>query len=163
MKRFRNRHLAMIFRLRRHGIRIPRIAYQEARRARLELAVLCAVLEQETGGGRNVFGHDPTIFRGAGKVTKKKYLAYKKARGPRGRGGMQGVGPMQLTWWTYQDHADALGGCWDPRFNVRVGAQTLAHGIRALGLWRALRAYNGSSAYADEVMARVVRWRRRLK
>lgn len=149
-----------IVRLRVHGIKLPIVAYQEAKRAGLELAVLCAVLEQESGGGRNVFGHDPTIFAGAGAVTRAKYLAYKKLRGPRGKGGMQGVGPMQLTWYSYQDEADKLGGCWVPRHNVRVGAKLLARTIRARGLYRALASYNGSTRYADAVMKRVAKWRR---
>jgi hypothetical protein len=154
------RSAVRIARIRRHGIRIPIIAHSEAKRAGLDLAVLCAVLEQETGGGRNVFGHDPTIYRGAGTVTKKKYLAYRQARGPKGRGGMQGVGPMQLTWYSYQDAADRIGGCWIPRYNVRVGATLLARSIRTYGLKRALWKYNGSKVYADEVMLRVRKWKR---
>ena len=147
-------------RLRELGIRIPRIARQEARRAGLELAVLCAVLEQETGGGRNVFGHDPTIFVGAGEVTRAKYLAYRRERDRTGK--MQGVGPMQLTWKGYQDLADRYGGCWRPRINVRVGAQILGGGIRGRGLLRALRSYNGSLRYALRVRLRVRKWRRLL-
>ena len=69
---------------------------------------------QETSGGANIFGHDTTIFAGAGEVTKSKYLAYKKQRGPKGEGGMQGVGPLQLTFFTLQDEADDRGGCWKP-------------------------------------------------
>ena len=38
------------------------------------------MLIKESGGGKNVFGHDPTIFVGAGTVTKAKYLEYKKRR-----------------------------------------------------------------------------------
>jgi len=148
-------------RARRAGIKIPLIAYQEAERAGLEFAVLCAVLEQETGGGRNVFGHDPTIFVGAGQVTKAKYLAYKAARKTTGK--MQGVGPMQLTWWAFQDAADKLGGCWNPRFNVRVGAQILARRIDTIGLTRALWQYNGSRSYAQQVERRVLKWRRILR
>jgi hypothetical protein len=155
----------LVAKLRANGILIPRIAAGEAHAAHLEVAVLAAVLEQETGGGRNVFGHDPTIFRGAGAVTKAKYLAYKTQRdkGGKGKGGMQGVGPMQLTYYSYQDEADLLGGCWIPRCNVRVGARSLADAIRRNGLYAALKAYNGSDAYARQVMARVDRWRKLLK
>jgi soluble lytic murein transglycosylase-like protein len=151
-----------ILRARRHGIVNPLIAYQEARRAGLEFAVLCAVLEQETAGGHNVFGHDPTIFSGAGTVTEAKYKAYKKQRGPTGRGGMQGVGPMQLTWYSYQDKADAYGGSWKPRYNIRVGAEILRNYIRRQGLWHALQTYNGSAAYANEVSRKVNKWRKIL-
>jgi len=144
------------------GIEYPLYTIWAARRTGLELAVLCAVLEQESGGGANVFGHDPTIFAGAGRVTRSKYEAYKKARGTRGQGGMQGVGPMQLTYFSYQDEADKLGGCWKPRWNIQVGADILAEAVRRHGLWNALKAYNGSAAYADKVNARVVKWRKLL-
>lgn len=164
----------LVRRMKKAGIEIPGIAYEEAKRAGLELAVLCAVLEQETGGGRNVYGHDRDssgriIWHGkAGTVvvTKKNYAEYKRFRDRAGKppyGRMQGVGPMQLTWYTYQDSADRQGGCWNPRANVRVGAGILARNVERSGLWAALRAYNGSSHYADEVMRRVMKWRRLLK
>lgn len=89
------------------------IVVREAKRSSLPVSLVCAIVEKESGF-RNVFGHDPTIFVGAGTVTKEKYLAYKQQHGPRGKGGMQGVGPCQLTWWTLQDRADVLGGCWMP-------------------------------------------------
>src|SRR4051812_46366339 len=111
-----------VLRARRAGIINPLIAYQEAQRAGLEYAVLCAVLEQESGGGHNVFGHDrvrnPVV---GGRVTKKRYLLYRKYQ--RQGEGMQGVGPMQLTYYTYQDLADRYGGCWKVRYNIRVGAE----------------------------------------
>ena len=68
-----------------------------------------------------MFGHDPGIFHGAGEVTKRKYLHYKQLRGSHGQGGMQGVGPAQLTYYTIQDRADKLGGCWRPGINIAVG------------------------------------------
>jgi soluble lytic murein transglycosylase-like protein len=150
-----------ILRARRNGIKIPLIAYNEARRAGLEFAVLCAVLEQESAGGENVFGHDAVRnpVKG-GPVTKKRYLEYKRYR-QQGLG-MQGVGPMQLTYYAYQDLADRLGGAWNPKYNVRVGANILTKAIRRNGLYPTLRAYNGSDAYARQVMARVVKWRKIL-
>lgn len=153
-----------ILRLRRNGIKIPIIAYQEAQRTGCNLAALCAVLEQETEGGENVFGHDRTIFVGAGKVTKLKYQAYKHARGVTGRGGMQGVGPMQLTYYSYQDAADKYGGCWKPRFNVRVGAEKLVRDFKHTGSWHgAFRSYNGSESYARQVDHRFDKWKNILK
>jgi len=159
--------------MRRAGIEVPRIAFEEAKRAGLELAVLCAVLEQETGGGRNVYGHDrgsdgKVIWHGkAGTVpvTQDNYAAYMKFRDKRGRppyGRMQGVGPMQLTYYTYQDLADKYGGCWNSRYNVRVGAEILARAIKRSGLHRALWLYNGAEAYADAVEERIEKWRKIL-
>lgn len=131
------------------------------------------MLEQETGGGRNVYGHDRdskgrVIWHGeAGtiKVTRENYARYRRFRDRLGRppyGRMQGVGPMQLTWYTYQDQADRLGGAWNPRINVRVGSEILARAINRSGLHRALWAYNGSESYAFAVEKRVMKWRRVL-
>jgi soluble lytic murein transglycosylase-like protein len=153
---------AIILRAKRSGIVNPLITYNEARRAGIPFAVLCAVLEQESGGGHNVFGHDHVRnpVKG-GKVTKARYLKYKRYR-KQGLG-MQGVGPMQLTYYGYQDLADNMGGCWKPKYNIRVGANKLAKDIRRYGLYGALKAYNGSDAYAHQVMGRVKNWEKRLK
>lgn len=151
--------LLVISKLRKNGIKIPIVAYQEATKIGLPVAVLAAVLEQETGGGANVFGHDPTIFVGAGKVTKDKYLAYKRTRGSHGQGGMQGVGPMQLTYYSFQDEADKLGGCWVPRNNVHVGAKLLRDLHKQHGTWHgAFKAFNGSESYANQVDQRLKKW-----
>lgn len=148
------------------GIVFPRLTLEAARNAKMPLALACAFLEQETAGGHNVFGHDPTIFGGAGEVTKQKYLAYKERRGPEGRGGMQGVGPMQLTFWSIQDEADARGGCWSPRINMEVGFVHAKASIQRNGLRTGIRAYNGSGPaaerYADQVLHRLAAWEKRL-
>lgn len=153
--------------LKQAGILIPQVAIEEAALTGLELAVLCAVLERETGGGANVVGHDRDsagnlIFParpGRVPVTKALYLAYKKKRRKDGSGGMQGFGPMQLTWWELQDRADRMGGCWVPRINVRAGAEALKGEISARGLREGLKAYNGSYEYADAILARLAHWR----
>lgn len=150
--------LHMIVRAKRHGARYPNILIAEARRAHVPISLAFAVCEQETGF-RNVFGHDPTIYVGAGTVTKRKYLAYKRARGTTR---MQGVGPMQLTWWSTQDAADREGGCWDPRYSIRVGLRLLAQNIQAHGEHAGIAAYNGTGPaaqrYADQVLARAGHW-----
>lgn len=149
--------------MRRAGIVNPVWTYLEARRAGLPLRLACALLDQESGGGHNVFGHDPSIYAGAGAVTEAKYRAYKAARG---QTRMQGVGPCQLTWWSTQDKADYYGGCWKPRFNMRVGFELLAGNIRRYGLRDGIRAYNGSGPaaehYATSVLNRAALWDRRL-
>jgi peptidoglycan hydrolase-like protein with peptidoglycan-binding domain len=150
-------------RLRAGGILAPRMVIQEAKRAGLRLDYACAMLQKESGGGKNVFGHDPTIFVGAGTVTKAKYLDYKRKRVASGNDQMQGVGPTQLTYWTLQDRADAQGGCWKPRINMRVGFKHLADHIRNYGESDGARRYNGSGdaavAYSKDLLAKAAKWR----
>src|SRR4051812_2834819 len=110
----------------------------EAKAAKIPLSYALASVEKESGRGYNVFGHDAVRnpIKG-GAVTKERYLAYKKYR-KQGLG-MQGVGPLQLTWWETQDQADALGGCWKPKYNLRVGLQMVAALIRAKGVFNGVK------------------------
>lgn len=152
--------------LKRAGIVNPLWTIRASKKAGLPLDLACAFLEQESGGGHNVFGHDPTIYSGAGAVTEARYRAYKARRGPTGRGGMQGVGPMQLTWYSYQDDADRLGGCWKPYPNMLVGFRYAAANIKRYGLHAGIAAYNGSGpaaqSYADSVLRLRSVWARRV-
>ena len=149
-------------RLRAAGIVAPRTAVREAKRAGLPLELACALLEKESSGGRNVFGHDPTIFIGAGKVTRDKYADYKRRRIASGNKLMQGVGPCQLTWWELQDAADAAGGCWHPEVNMRVGFRHLATLVDRYGRSEGARRYNGSGpaaeAYSRDLLAKARHW-----
>ena len=139
---------------RKAGCTMAGTARRATRAADIPLYVGCAFLRQETDGGRNVFGHDPTVFAGAGHVTRSKYLAYKRVR--RRTGEMQGVGPMQLTWSTYQDRADRLGGAWRPYPNMLVGFRHLAALHHVAGTWTgAAHDYNGSGAMADAYAAQM--------
>jgi peptidoglycan hydrolase-like protein with peptidoglycan-binding domain len=151
----------VVERLRAGGILNPRMVLAEAKRAGLRLDYACAMLMKESNGGQNVFGHDVSIFSGAGPVTRAKYLEYKRQRMATGK--MQGVGPAQLTWYTLQDRADAQGGCWKPRINMRVGFKHLADNIRANGEADGARAYNGSGPaavkYSQDLLAKAARWR----
>lgn len=165
--------LAQAARLRARGIRNPYYAARAAHEAGIPLSLACALLTQETGGGANEWGHDPTIFVGGydalhgvhyGEiVTHDAYLAYKAQRGPTGAGGMQGVGPCQLTYYSYQDEADACGGCWNPLANMLVGFKLLASNIKRDGLRAGIAAYNGSGPaaqrYADSVLALQARFK----
>lgn len=138
-------------------IRYPLWTVEAAEKARLPLPLACALLEQESGGGRNVFGHDRDrhgdyiwpAHDGQVLVTERLYAEYKRRRGPKGLGGMQGVGPMQLTWYTLQDEADALGGCWQPLPNMIVGFTKAAALVRRYGIRAGIKAYNGTGDAAD--------------
>lgn len=139
------------------GIKRPYLVMRVCDEVGLPFFAACAMLEKETAGGQNIFGHDPTIFAGAGKVTKKKYLAYKKQR--QAGKGMQGVGPCQLTWWEFQDQADALGGCWKPANNMRVGFRLLRD-YRKGRSWEAVGTkYNGAESYGRDFAAKCEKYK----
>lgn len=153
-----------------HGAKYSLRIVREARRAGIPISLGFALVEQETGF-RNVFGHDPTIFIGAGVVTAEKYRAYKAKRGHSGTGGMQGVGPCQLTYYTKQDRADAIGGCWKPQHNIRIAFEDLASMIHAHGEAKGIGAYNAGVAgwdkglgheYSRMVRERAAKWHRWL-
>lgn len=125
--------------------------------SKLGLPVACAMLQLESSGGRNEWGHDPTNFIGGhdrltGKnwgplVTSESYAAYAAQRA---QNGAQGAGPCQLTSPGLQDAADEAGGCWVPRHNMAVGFHYLHDLIETHGsVLAGCVAYNGSGAAAD--------------
>jgi len=157
--------------MKRNGIVNPIWTLRAARENGIPIDLACAVLDQESGGGHNVWGHDQTIFIGGidgnnKEVNKRDYIEYRKQRGPTGRGGMQGVGPMQLTYYNLQDMADRIGGCWKPYCNMRVGFMYLAGKIQQYGMLQGIAAYNGNGVaaarYAKNVTERRNVWRARL-
>jgi hypothetical protein len=160
------------------GIQRPADVVAIADAAGLSLAAACALLDQESGGGHNVWGHDrvtvaPGTYVMGAEVTEQAYRAYRAALAA-GRAGQQGVGPCQLTARDFQDAADRLGGCWLPIPNMRVGFGLLANYARLWPLADAFRAYNGGAGnrahgsnvnadrYSDDAMARFERWQTRL-
>lgn len=147
----------------RHGAAYSLRIVLEARRASIPISLGFGLVQQETGF-RNVFGHDPTIYVGAGEVTKTKYDGYKVERG---HTRMQGVGPCQLTWWSYQDQADMLGGCWKPEHNIRVGFEIVAGLLHQHGYVTGIARYNGSGPAADQysrtVRALTTAWHSRFE
>lgn len=150
------------------GMKMPVRTLMAARSCGLNVALACSVVMQETGGGVNEYGHDPTVFVGAGNVTRWNYRQYLVMRNtPHYGARCQGVGPVQLTYWGFQDRADALGGCWRPLVNMKVGFADLARNIRVDGLREGVRSYNGSGpaadAYAEEVISRAKGYAVRLR
>lgn len=151
------------------GIQRPDDVVQAAAAAGLQLAAACALLEQESAGGHNVWGSDGVETGGAyvkgAPVTREAYLAYRSLV-KAGKIGHQGVGPVQLTAEVYQARADALGGGWDPVVNMRVGFMALADLIHAYGVADGVRRYNGSgpaaAAYRDRMLGRIAKWADRL-
>ena len=150
-----------------HDIVRPAEVIELAAQAGLELAAAVTLLQLESGGGRNVWGHDGVdtggIYVKGAEVTKPVYLKYKARRHELG---LQGVGPTQLTSAGFQDKADDAGGCWDWRANCATGFGILAAHIDGHGLHDGFRRYNGAGdaaeRYADKAEAAVKRWRERL-
>lgn len=146
-----------------HGIVIPQIAWDVSQKIGVPFWATCAFLMQESAGGHNVFGHDGGMpFEGAGDVTEAKYKAYKAERIKTGH--CQGVGPMQLTFHTFQDEADAMGGAWMPIHNVTEGMRVLKGFVDSGASWHeAARSYNGTGEaaeqYADEMDGRFEFWK----
>lgn len=142
------------------GFVYPSATLAARQAAKVGLPLALAVLMQETGGGRNVFGHDadhlgPCPGYGWGEVTKAKYLAFRHLRDTQHRS--NGVGPMQLTSPSLQDEADKVGGCWIPQHNIAVGLHYLHDLIkRHHGLEAGVTAYNGSGPAAEAYAAHVL-------
>lgn len=127
---------------------------------RLPLSYALALVEKESAF-KNVFGHDAVRnpIKG-GKVTLIRYRAYKAYR-QRGWG-MQGVGPVQLTWYEFQDRADQAGGCHKPYASMCVGFQHLKELIQQHGKQAGAAAYNGTGdaadAYGRDWLTRQKKW-----
>lgn len=143
--------------------------------AGLPYFVACAVVMKETGGGRNVYGHDRDaagvprpMCRPTGvllDVTPENYAVYVGERDafkddPRVGRRAQGVGPVQLTFWAFQDRADQAGGCHVPYWNLLTGFRILAE-YRAKGrTWHGvMRVWNGKEAYAAAMDVTLAQWR----
>jgi hypothetical protein len=156
-------------RMKANGIKMPLRTLAAARKAKLDLAYACTLLEKESGGGDNVWGHDrdaqnKIIFHGqSGRVavTEQSYQEYK--RHIAGGGARQGCGPTQLTWGGFQDEADKRGGCWKPEVNLLVGFEILAGHIRRLGAEKGFAAYNGAAEYGRDAMEKLPRWQALMK
>jgi hypothetical protein len=151
--------------MKENGIVNPRATLRASQQTGLPLPILCAILEKESYGGQNVWGHDPVrCGPKGGPVTQVSYIQYKDRRSICG---MQGCGPMQLTWYEFQDQADKLGGCWKPKINIRVGAGVVKQNIATYGRSAGIARYNGSGpaaiAYSVWVRAKAQVWRRRFK
>lgn len=158
-----------IYRAHKNGIKNPVLVWNECKRAGVNFAAVCAFLEKESGGGDNVFGHDKDssgriIFHGqTGRVpvTKERYLEYRTFR--RRTGKMQGVGPMQLTWYSFQDNADKLGGCWIPKYNIREALRIIKEDrLAGKNWWQVAREYNGAEEYANDFIMKFQKWQRIL-
>lgn len=159
----------------------PLVTVLAAKIAGLPVSLACAILGQESSGGLNEWGHDPTIFKGGHDkahnrqypefpISQAAYFTYKTERGsakaPDVGKRQQGVGPGQLTTAWKQDQADLLGGAWKPLPNMIEAFSLLRASIQRDGLRATVVAYNGSGAraekYADVVLAHEREWAQAL-
>ncbi|MDP9479523.1 MAG: hypothetical protein M3R38_28280 [Actinomycetota bacterium] len=145
----------------------------EAKAAGLDLALACALVEQESEG-RNVFGCDH------GDVGDRPPYCHQPVTPGRVqllrdngnyRHGMNGVGLTQLTWWEFVEQAEMMGGAHLPRFQCRVGFRLLKSYLDRYPYLEALGAYNAGAerrrigvenGYAGAVAAKHKTWKERL-
>lgn len=160
----------MIRRAKANGVLMPRRLYWAAKWADIPYSTACAYVMQETSGGKNEWGHDggdeyPFCGHGDGIVTKVNYTVYRIEAERTGK--RQGVGPLQLTHWSTQERADAMGGCWKPYINMKTAFEMLRGFITAGLSDREVAArYNGSESdgrYATELVGRLKFWRHVMK
>jgi hypothetical protein len=157
------RQACIIKELDRIGIVHPSWTIELARKNNIPISLAASILIQESGGGRNVFGHDPFLrptrlldwLKGR-KVTAARYRYYKRMR--KHGHGMQGVGPLQLTWFAFQDEADKNGGAHRPFVNMQTGFGLLGRLLRAHpnDVRGAVALYNGQGVAADHYAAQVL-------
>src|SRR4051794_35266680 len=96
-----------------------RVIVEEARRAGLDLAVACALVEQESGG-RNIFGCDHGDVGGQPPYCNQE-VTQERVQALIASPYSNGVGLTQLTYYAYVDEAEKLGGAHIPANQCRVG------------------------------------------
>ena len=150
-----------------HGIQNVKAVVAAQQKTGIPMSYALAMLENETGGGRNEFGGEGTACPAKWyeqEVTRFRYTVYKVKRN---RGGTpNGVGPTQITDPALQIEAEHLGGCWKPQYNCEVGFRFLDNLIRDYGTSVGFERYNGSGpaaeAYANRASVKASVWHQRL-
>jgi hypothetical protein len=149
------------------------VIVEEAEGVGLDLALACALTEQESGG-RNIFGADhgcespetPPFCHV--RVTAERVGQLLLHIEEHGFGASNGIGLTQLTYPPLIRMAEEMGGAHRPRFQCRVGFTELRNLIERYGTRTGLGIYNGglahpNFAYAWDVLEKRNEWRRRLK
>ena len=126
------------------------IIVDEAKSEDLDLALACALVEQESGG-YNIFGCElgPVDDRPPychHQVTRER--VQKLIASPF----MNGVGLTQLTWFTFVEDTEALGGAHEPRNQARIGFRLLRQYLEKYPYLEALGAYNAGEANRRSVL-----------
>lgn len=147
---------------------VGKILAEEADAAGLPLALACALVEQESGG-RNIFGCDHGDV-GDRPPYCRQPCTEARVDALRASPHMNGVGLTQLTWWTFVEEAESMGGAHLPKFQCRVGFRLLKGYLDRYPYLEALGAYNAGEAnrrsvlgtYAAQVAEKREAWDRRL-
>ena len=109
----------------RMGIARPYLTVAALRKADVKPQTAVALLRKESGGGRNVFGHD----HGQNLPDRPPYSGHpvteKRARALYNSEFSNGVGPAQLTFKPYVARARKAGGEWLHYPNVVTGLRIL--------------------------------------
>lgn len=145
----------------------------EAEKAGVPLDLMLAQIDtKESPGFRNIFGCDfgnreevPYCNQKVTKDSARKLLIWAE----RTHSG-NGVGPMQLTYYTYLREAERQGGLHKVSAQLKVAFKIMHDLIQSYGDREALARYNGgnsppasSYAYANAILAERRKWRRRIK
>ncbi len=150
-----------------------RIIAEEARNNGLDLALACALVDQESEG-LNIFGCDhgdvgdrpPYCHQ---EVTRQRVNALID-NGNFGHG-MNGIGLTQITWWTFVMRGERAGGIHHPRVQCRIGFGLLKYYLNNYPYLEALGAYNAGeesrqvgvdNGYAGSVAEKHKVWKQRL-
>lgn len=140
----------------------------EARDSGLDLALACALVEQESGG-RNIFGCDHGPIGDSPPychqpVTKERVKALIDSPY------MNGIGLTQITWWEFVLEAERMGGADLPSVQCRFGFKLLKGYVDKYGLQAGAAAYNAGegnrmsvfNTYGASVLAKYQAWKERL-
>lgn len=142
---------------------------QHTVRASLDVGIpvwLGAAVIAKESNGRNVFGNDVGgALRGGGEVTAAKYREFRRLIDSGHTS--NGVGPAQITYPGFFRDADRKGiDLTVPYQNIKYGlgliAQYTGGDFSDANIRRAGVAYNGASAYGDDLVRQVGIWRARL-
>lgn len=144
--------------LRKHQFGYPVRTLRAVVKTGINPAHAAVLLRKETGGGRNVFGHD------AGGPFPGEPVTWAKVQVIRRTGSLNGIGPCQLTSPAWINNPPSS---WDkvhrPYINMLAGFGGFKAMVDGAGLFEAAHRYNGAVSYAEDFVDRVDGVRRSLR
>jgi hypothetical protein len=163
----RDRELARWFS--QQGFKNPYLTVAALRKAKIKPQSAAALLEKESGKGRNIFGCD---YGSCGDKPPycNQNVTETRARRLRASEFANGVGPTQLTFKGFVDTARKRGGEWKPYYNMWTGFDVFQDCVSQAGTIQGGAArYNGgpnpnaqAQAYGRDFVAKRDKWEREL-